>query len=102
RSRRFSDAFLVVAPGITIRDRLRVLLPEDGENYYRALDLLPPDDRERPGEARIAIVNFHGFQLRDRGDASRTTKSILTTAPERPCVETPDKRVRRRGRDLHS
>ncbi len=25
---RFSDAFLLVSPGITIRDRLRVLLPE--------------------------------------------------------------------------
>lgn len=26
--RRFSDAFLIVAPGITIRDRLRVLLQQ--------------------------------------------------------------------------
>ena len=29
RDSRFSDAFLVVTPGITIRDRLRVLLPSD-------------------------------------------------------------------------
>ncbi len=29
RDGRFSDNFLVVAPGITIRDRLRVLLPSD-------------------------------------------------------------------------
>lgn len=29
---RFSDTFLIVAPGITIRDRLRVLLPSDPEN----------------------------------------------------------------------
>jgi len=29
---RFSDAFLVVTPGITIRDRLRVLLPTDPDN----------------------------------------------------------------------
>ena len=27
-SKSFSDGFLIVAPGITIRDRLRVLLPE--------------------------------------------------------------------------
>ncbi len=32
---RFSDAFLVVCPGITIRDRLRVLLPSDPNDYYR-------------------------------------------------------------------
>jgi type III restriction enzyme len=31
--RRFTDTFLVVAPGITIRDRLRVLLPSDPNNY---------------------------------------------------------------------
>ena len=102
RSRRFSDAFLVVAPGITIRDRLRVLLPEDPENYYRALDLLPPGDRERLGEARIAIVNFHAFQLRDRGDASRTTKAILAGGGENPFVETPDQMVRRVCRELGS
>ena len=30
---RFSDAFLIVTPGITIRDRLRVLWPNDPENY---------------------------------------------------------------------
>ncbi|MBI4235870.1 MAG: DEAD/DEAH box helicase family protein, partial [Chloroflexi bacterium] len=32
---RFSDAFLIITPGITIRDRLRVLLPNDPDNYYR-------------------------------------------------------------------
>ena len=32
---RFSDTFLIVTPGITIRDRLRVLLPNDPGNYYR-------------------------------------------------------------------
>lgn len=102
RSRRFSDAFLVVAPGITIRDRLRVLLPEDSENYYRVLDLLPPADQERLGEARIAIVNFHAFQLRDRGDAAKTTKSILAAGGANPFTETPDQMVRRVCRELGS
>jgi len=40
---RFSDTFLVVTPGITIRDRLRVLWPHDAESYYRLRDLVPPD-----------------------------------------------------------
>ena len=34
-SKQFSRGFLIVAPGITIRDRLRVLLPNDPESYYR-------------------------------------------------------------------
>ncbi len=41
QDRRFSDAFLLVAPGITIRDRLRVLLPSDPQNYYRQRDVVP-------------------------------------------------------------
>jgi type III restriction enzyme len=105
---RFSDAFLIVAPGITIRDRLRVLLPSDPDNYYRALDILPPDLCERLGQARIVIANYHAFLLRERGDAARLTKSILTsgtgrggnTADQNPFRETPDQMVRRVCCDL--
>jgi len=71
RDRRFSDAFLVVTPGITIRDRLRVLLPTDPENYFRARDIVPVDLFDRLGQARIVIANYHGFLLRERGDAAR-------------------------------
>jgi type III restriction enzyme len=42
----------VVTPGITIRDRLRVLLPSDDQNYYRLRDLVPADlwdPSTRPG-----------------------------------------------------
>ena len=47
RDARFSDAFLIVTPGITIRDRLRVLLPTDPDNYYRQRDILPGNLLER-------------------------------------------------------
>jgi type III restriction enzyme len=47
RDARFSDTFLIVTPGITIRDRLRVLLPSDPRNYYREHDVVPPELRER-------------------------------------------------------
>lgn len=100
---RFSDVFLIVTPGITIRDRLRVLLPSDPDNYYRAHDILPADLRVRLGQARFTITNYHGFLLRDRGDASRLTKKILTgpvDAAQNPFRETPDQMVRRVTRDL--
>ena len=50
----FSKGFLLVAPGITIKDRLRVLLPQTMDNYYRTRDLVPPDlmPRARQGEDR--------------------------------------------------
>ena len=35
-SRQFSRAFLIITPGITIKDRLRVLLPNDPASYFLA------------------------------------------------------------------
>ncbi len=102
RDARFSDAFLVVTPGITIRDRLRVLLPESPDNYYRERDIVSAADLERLGQARIAITNFHSLQLREAQVASKTTKEILTRGKASPFVETPDQMVRRVCRGLGS
>ena len=97
---RFSDTFLLVTPGITIRDRLRVLLPTDPDNYYRQRDVLPADLLERLAQAKILITNYHGFLPRERGDAARLTKAILTRGEASPFIETPDQIVRRVCRDL--
>jgi type III restriction enzyme len=99
---RFSDAFLLVSPGITIRDRLRVLLPESPDNYYRERDLIPPGDYDRLGQARIIITNFHGFLLRDRSGVSKVTKQVLAGRDGRtnPLQETPDQMARRVCRSL--
>ncbi len=97
---RFSDAFLIVTPGITIRDRLRVLLPTDPDNYYRQRDILPPDLLNRLAQARLVITNFHAFLPRDRGDAARLTKSILTRGERSAFVESPSEVARRVCRDL--
>ena len=97
---RFGDAFLIVTPGITIRDRLRVLLPNDPGNYYRERDLLPPDLLQRLEQAKIVITNFHGFLPRERGEASRLTKQLLGQDKTGAFTETPDQMVRRVCREL--
>lgn len=76
-SKTYSDAFLVVTPGITIRDRLRVLLPQDASNIYQTLDLVPPDLMDAVKKAKIVITNFHGFQLRAVEDVPTLDKQIL-------------------------
>ncbi len=81
QDRRFGDAFLVVAPGITIRDRLRVLLPADPDNYYRQLDIVPPDRVADLGRAKIVIANFHAFQLREKVKAPKLTKELAGQRP---------------------
>jgi type III restriction enzyme len=100
QDRRFSDAFLIVTPGITIRDRLRVLLPSDPQNYYRQMDIVPPDLRDQLGKSKIIITNFHSFKLRERNKASKLTKSILAKGEASPFTETPAQMVRRACRDL--
>ncbi|MDP9266280.1 MAG: DEAD/DEAH box helicase family protein [Chloroflexota bacterium] len=77
RDARFSDAFLVITPGITIRERLRVLLPNDPGSYYREHDLVSPEQLERLQAARVVITNFHAFLRRDEVDAAALTKKIL-------------------------
>ena len=42
-SKLYTRGFLIVSPGITIRDRLRVLLPNDPNSYYKSRELIPAD-----------------------------------------------------------
>ncbi len=99
---RFSDTFLIIAPGITIRDRLRVLLPNDPGNYYRMRDIVSAQQLEELGQAKIIITNFHAFQLREKVAAGKVTKSILANGKASPFTETPDQMVRRVCRDLNT
>ena len=97
---RFTDTFLVVTPGITIRDRLRVLLPSDPQNYYRAFELVPSDLLEDMGKAKVLITNYHAFKRREKGDAARTTKKLLGADQTGAFVESEGEMVRRVCREL--
>ncbi|HPS77083.1 MAG TPA: DEAD/DEAH box helicase family protein [Thermoanaerobaculaceae bacterium] len=97
---RFSDAFLIVTPGITIRDRLRVLYPNDPQSYYRQRDIVPAHLTEQLGQAKIVITNFHGFGLREKVATGKLTRSILADGQASPFTETPDQMVRRACREL--
>ncbi len=97
--RDFTDRFLVVAPGITVKDRLRVLLPSDPGNVYRERDLVPPDLLPGLQKATVIVTNFHAFGLRETREgktASRTTKQVLDpTGTLRAFTETPEQMVSR-------
>jgi len=77
QSRRFTRGILIITPGLTIRDRLRVLLPNDSESYFRHRELVPSDmigDIER---SKIVITNYHAFKLRERLDLSKGGRALL-------------------------
>ncbi len=77
---RFSSRFLIITPGLTIRDRLRVLLPEDDQNYYKLRGLVPDDLVGDLGQAKLVITNYHQLQRREtkQGKAvGSLTKELL-------------------------
>jgi type III restriction enzyme len=77
QSKRFTHGFLVVAPGLTIKDRLRVLQPNDPDSYYSSRELVPGDMLEDVNRAKIVITNYHAFKLRERIDLSKGGRSLL-------------------------
>ena len=74
---RFSSGFLVVTPGLTIKDRLRVLQPNDPERFYATRELVPPDMLRDLQRAKIVITNYHAFMLRERIELSKPGRSLL-------------------------
>ena len=77
QSRKFSRGFLVVAPGLTIRDRLRVLQPNDPDSYYASRELVPTDLLDDIHRAKLVITNYHAFKLRDRMELSKGGRALL-------------------------
>ncbi len=76
-SKKFTRGFLIVAPGLTIKDRLRVLQPNDPDSYYRKMELVPQDMLHELDRAKIVITNYHAFKLRERLDLSKGGKALL-------------------------
>ena len=76
-SKKFTHGFLLVAPGLTIRDRLRVLQPNDPDSYYTSRELVPNDMMEDMNRAKIVITNYHSFKLRERIELSKGGRMLL-------------------------
>src|SRR5687768_4397013 len=69
-SKHFTRGFLVCTPGLTIKDRLRVLQPNDPDAYYKARELVPSDMLDDINRAKIIITNYHAFKRRERIELS--------------------------------
>jgi type III restriction enzyme len=76
-SKKFTHGFLIVAPGLTIRDRLRVLHPNDPDSYYASRELVPGDMLGDLARAKIVITNYHAFKLRERVELSKGGRLLL-------------------------
>ena len=77
QSKHFTRGFLICAPGLTIKDRLRVLQPNDPDSYYKDRELLPSDLLDDMSRAKIVITNYHAFKMRERIDLSKGGRQLL-------------------------
>ncbi len=96
-SKHCTRGFLIVAPGLTIRDRLHVLQPNDPDNYYGTRELVPHDLLEDMKKARIVITNYHAFKRRDRMELSAGGRTLRqgATGPELQTLETEGQMLQR-------
>ncbi len=76
-SKKFTTGFLVVTPGLTIKDRLRVLQPHDPDSYYKERELVPTDMLGDLPKAKIVITNYHAFKRREKLPLTKGTRSLL-------------------------
>ena len=58
---RFSRHIFVVAPGLTVKSRLQVLVPSSPGNYYDEFDIVPPGLSEKLRQGRVLIRNWHAL-----------------------------------------
>ena len=98
----FTKGFLVVAPGLTIRDRLRVLQPNDPESYYANRELVPRDMMRALEQAKIVITNFHAFKRRETLALSTGGRRLLQgqSGPKIESTESSGEMLRRVMPDL--
>ena len=95
-SPRFTRGFLVVTPGVTIRQRLRVLQPNDPDSYYASRELVPADMLRDLEKARIVITNYHAFQRRETLKLSAGGRALLQgRGPAVPTLETDGQMLQR-------
>ena len=101
-SKNFSRGFLLVAPGLTIKDRLRVLQPNDPDNYYSTRSLVPNDLVDEVRRAKIVITNYHAFKLRERVQISSGGRALLKgrTGEDLQTLETEGQMIQRVMPDL--
>lgn len=75
RNKDFSKAIFIVAPGLTVKERLQVLLPGHPENYYDQFSMCPNESlRQKLNQVELLIENWHSLMPLKEVDRSVVKK----------------------------
>jgi len=80
RDVRFSKHVLIVAPGLTVKNRLRVLNPSIINNYYETFNVVPPGLMDSLRQGKILIINWHVLAWEDE-EKLKKKKSVDKRGP---------------------
>ena len=79
---RYQSSFLVMAPGLTVKERLEVLHPAPPGNIYDDMNLVPQDLRAGLNTADVVIHNFQRFKRGNRFSVGANAKKLLGVSKE--------------------
>lgn len=68
---RYSQNILAVAPGLTVKSRLQVLVPDSEKNIYDEFDIVPSGMHERLSQAKVEVLNWHRLLWEDEDKIAR-------------------------------
>lgn len=72
---RFARHFLVIAPNLTVRERLAVLNPANPRNYYEEFGIVPTSLQEKLRQGKILVRNWHALNWESE-EKIRAKKSV--------------------------
>ncbi len=86
---RFTRRFLVITPGLTVRERLQDSLdPGHEDSDWKAFNLVPPGDQweQALSSASVKVINYHQMQPKDMEPTSTRQQQLIEggSAPTTP------------------
>jgi type III restriction enzyme len=78
---RFSKHIFVVAPGLTVKNRLQVLIPAGTGNYYEAFNIVPVALAEKLHQGKVLVRNWHALNW-ETADKIAKRKSVDKRGPK--------------------
>ena len=61
QDKRFSKNIFIIAPGLTVKSRLQVLIPAGHNNYYDEFNVVPPALLDKLRQGKVKIENWHSL-----------------------------------------
>lgn len=61
QDKRYSKNIFIIAPGLTVKSRLQVLIPAGHNNYYDEFNVVPPALLDKLRQGKVKIENWHSL-----------------------------------------